>query len=117
MVAMFHLRSDLAGIFGNVANEKFSIEGIAAPLAADLHPQQSPILKSMCPVEPAALAEKKLLPSSSVVGIGSYHYNRSRLGAAILPESVSTHSVGRTVYWLGFIIWINLNDSMCWAKT
>jgi hypothetical protein len=34
---MFHLKSDLAGIFGNIASEKLSIEAIATPIAADLH--------------------------------------------------------------------------------
>jgi hypothetical protein len=34
---MFHLRSDLAGIFGNIASEKLSIEAIAVPLAVQLH--------------------------------------------------------------------------------
>jgi hypothetical protein len=34
---MFHLKSDLGGSFGNITNEKLSIEAIAVPLAADLH--------------------------------------------------------------------------------
>jgi hypothetical protein len=33
---MFHLRSDLAGIFGNIAREKLSIEAVTAPSAVDV---------------------------------------------------------------------------------
>jgi hypothetical protein len=86
---MFHLRSDLAGIFGNIANDKLSIETIAVPLAADLHATTiaNPQIHLSDRVRHRSQSCSPLV--AAVEGTGSDRHNRSN-SAAISPTSVST---------------------------